>query len=368
MFDPKRSQSPGNQPELVSRFCPTTKQTHGRTKSTLIKMAGPFCVVIPAYNAQSTIGRAIASACQAEVSEIVVIDDASDDATAARAGEADDGSGRLFVIRSEQNLGPAAARNLAIANTTAPFIALLDADDYFLPGRFAALDPECGGWDLLADNIRFVPEESGTSSRAIAPNGNTVTPRQLDFEGFVAGNIGRPGEQRGEMGFLKPVIRRDFLVRHDLSYDAQMRLGEDFDLYARMLALGARFGVTSACYYVAVERRASLSSSHRTEDLAALLASIERLSCSSNETHREAIAPLREQVAQRWRLRSFLDDKRNLGLWRALTEGAWAPAELRGILAQIARDKIANHRGSEPRKARVRMLLQGSDWGRQLPL
>jgi succinoglycan biosynthesis protein ExoU len=75
-------------------------------------------VVIAAWNAAPTIGRAIASALvQPEVAEVIVVDDASADETMAAALAADD--------------GPAAARNRAIAESeaiTVPLEMLAAAD------------------------------------------------------------------------------------------------------------------------------------------------------------------------------------------------------------------------------------------------
>src|SRR5262245_48322064 len=102
--------------------------------------AGAVCVIIAARNASATIARAVRSALrERQVAEVVVVDDGSTDATADAAYDADDGSGRLKLLVLSKNRGPAAARNHAIARSSAPLIAVLDADDFFLPGRFDAL-------------------------------------------------------------------------------------------------------------------------------------------------------------------------------------------------------------------------------------
>ncbi|NNF89943.1 MAG: glycosyltransferase family 2 protein, partial [Boseongicola sp.] len=105
-------------------------------------------VIMAAWNAEATVGRAVASAlAEPETAEVLLIDDASTDATVAAARQAAGGDPRLRVIRQQLNYGPAAARNLGLRRSTAPFVALLDADDVFLGGRLAHLFslPE---WDL----------------------------------------------------------------------------------------------------------------------------------------------------------------------------------------------------------------------------
>lgn len=298
-------------------------------------------VIIAAMNAQDTIGRAVASAlAQAEVAEVVAVDDGSSDGTARAARAADDGSGRLKILACARNLGPAAARNLAIAHSRAPLIAILDADDFLLPGRFTALADPSADWDLSADNIVFASPlmaEQFEGRSAFDPGGGA---RRLTFERFVRANISRPDRPRGELGFLKPVMRRAFLDQHGLRYDQRLRLGEDFDLYARMLLAGARFRIIAACGYVAVERHTSLSARHSACDLEALVAADERMLAGPlTPSQRQALTAHHAQCARRWHHRCFLDAKRERGLARALFEHAARPRLILDAATGIARDK-----------------------------
>lgn len=109
---------------------------------------GEAAVLIPAFNAQDTIARAIGSALDQDgVAEVVVVDDCSSDATVDAARACDDGTGRLSVLALERNGGPSKARNAALAACRAPWLAPLDSDDYMRPGRIRALidQAEAGG-------------------------------------------------------------------------------------------------------------------------------------------------------------------------------------------------------------------------------
>lgn len=305
------------------------------------------CIIIAAKNAAGTIARAIASAlAEPEVAEVVVIDDGSSDDTAAVARAAADGSGRLKVVRFEENRGPAAARNHAIAVSKSPFLGILDADDFFFPGRMRQLLAQ-DGWDFIADNIAFIDagQAAGVERKIdrFAPS-----PRLLDVVGFVEGNISRRGVRRGEIGFLKPLMRRSFLDQFDLRYNETLRLGEDFDLYARALARGARYKIIHSCGYAAVVRGDSLSGSHRTIDLRRLYEA-DRAILAEARLSGEAAAVLRRHerhIRGRYELRHFLDLKRSEGIASAFAYALAHPGALPAIVGGIIGDKTEQFRRS----------------------
>lgn len=316
-------------------------------------VAGAVCVIIAARNAANTIARAIRSALREPlVGEIVVVDDGSTDATAEAAIACDDRTGRLLVLTLPENCGPAFARNQAIANSAAPLIAILDADDFFLKGRFSNLLAN-GDWDFAADNILFIDGLRAALAEPDVPKFE-AEPRFLDLAAFVEGNISKRGAQRGEIGFLKPVMRRSFLDAHGLRYNEDLRLGEDYDLYARALAKGARYKVTHACGYGAVVRPDSLSGRHRTVDLKRLYEAdreILRLPDLGGAA-RAALRRHERHVRARYELRHFLDIKAEAGLPAAVSHALTRPAAAPAIIGGIAADKLeAYRRKREPAPA-----------------
>jgi succinoglycan biosynthesis protein ExoU len=224
--------------------------------------AATTAVLIAAYNAETTLERAVASAlAQPETAEVCIVDDGSTDATAAVARDLAARHRLVSVHGMKANAGPSAARNAAIAATSAPWIAILDADDYVLEGRLSALHARAADADFVADEL--MRSHPGADLAAPPP------PRDhhaLTFTEFVLGNL---GDAKGplDLGFLKPMFRREFLDRHALRYRPDMRLGEDYELYARAIALGARFLVCGPAGYVSIERPGSLSKDHSETDL-----------------------------------------------------------------------------------------------------
>ena len=88
-------------------------------------------VVIPAWNAQRYLGAALQGvfAQTTQPLEVIVVDDGSTDQTAAVA--------RAYPVRLESiaKSGAATARNHGIAIAQGEFVALLDADDLWLPNK-----------------------------------------------------------------------------------------------------------------------------------------------------------------------------------------------------------------------------------------
>ena len=304
-----------------------------------------ICVIIAAKNAADTIRTAVKSALlEPEVAEVVVVDDGSDDGTAEVARNGDDASGRLTVVRFEKNRGPSAARNHAIEISSAPLIAILDADDFFFAGRFSRMLAE-DDWEFVADNIAFV--DADTADQAPQKLDRFAeNPLFLDLATFVDGNISKRGVRRGEIGFLKPVMRRGFLDKHALRYREDMRLGEDYDLYIRALANGARYKVIHSCGYGAVVRGDSLSGSHRTEDLRRLYEADRALlrAFALPPQAAEAVRRHERHIRGKYELRRFLDIKGRSGPAAAIAYVAAHPSAFPAIAAGILSDKTERWR------------------------
>ena len=98
-------------------------------------------VIIPVYNAEKYIKKAVASVLQfQEVTEVLLIDDGSKDKSLEICSSLSQNHPEIKVLThsNNQNRGVSASRNLGIENATQEFITFLDADDYWLPNRFDA--------------------------------------------------------------------------------------------------------------------------------------------------------------------------------------------------------------------------------------
>lgn len=92
--------------------------------------------IIPAYNAEATIAEAIVSVLEQTTPpvEVIVVDDGSSDRTAEIASSFE----AVVRVCSIPNGGVSAARNHGVALASTPYVAFLDADDLWEPGKLAA--------------------------------------------------------------------------------------------------------------------------------------------------------------------------------------------------------------------------------------
>jgi GT2 family glycosyltransferase len=186
----------------------------------------PVSVVIPAYNREQMVVRAVTSALSQRPhppAEVIVVDDCSNDGT----GDAAAGVGAR-IVRHDHNRGEGAARNTGVSHARHEWVALLDSDDEWLPNMLATLWPlraghvlvggaslNCGAdpaRDRYAGVVGRRPRVLGSPSALIYP------------ENFVAAS--------GTM------VRRDVVLEVG-GYTEGLKAGADMDLWIRVLERGS---------------------------------------------------------------------------------------------------------------------------------
>ena len=231
-------------------------------------------IVIPSYNSAATIEAALDSALEQTIAvDVIIVDDGSKDETVTKVQQRANQNPNLKLIVQDRNQGPSAARNRAISEAKTPWIAILDADDYMHPDRLRKM-LEIGAeaqLDIVADDLVRVPAPplpaNGTRLWADSPIGLV----RMDAARFALENLNARTGSRRELGYLKPIIRTEFLQAHKIAYNEDMRLSEDYDLYMRCLLAGARFGVIDPCGYFSVDYPNSLSKEFASADLRRVL-------------------------------------------------------------------------------------------------
>ncbi|MGC1462558.1 MAG: glycosyltransferase [Terracidiphilus sp.] len=218
-------------------------------------------ILIPAYNAEETILRALDCA-QAQTLndiEIVVIDDASTDSTVDLVMSRALTDPRIQLHRLKTNSGPAAARNIGIASANGEWIALLDADDTMSADRLERLlDTSASEDSLVADNLQLFDCLAGRIVKLAIDPALLGAGLRLDVEGYAARcKTNQPDAV--DFGLLKPLIRTAHIRRHRIAYDENLRYGEDFRFYLDVLLAGGSLLILPQAYYQYTERVGSLS-------------------------------------------------------------------------------------------------------------
>lgn len=213
--------------------------------------------VIAAYKAADTITRAIDSAlAQEEVEvEVIVVDDASPDDTAAVVEAIADP--RIRLIRLPTNRGPGGARNAGLEAARGDWVAILDADDTVRPGRLARMIARAGNEnaDIIVDNLE-VSNLDGRRERMFSDATLDEMP-VLTLGAFIGSNV--LFRSTYNFGYMKPVFARRFLEQKQLRFQHDIRIGEDYVLLASALAQGGRCVVDPSAGYRYHIREGSIS-------------------------------------------------------------------------------------------------------------
>jgi len=211
-------------------------------------------VVVAAYNVAEYVGQCLESllACTGVGLEVIVVDDASSDATADTVSARFGAAPNVKLLRLGINRGPSHARNMAITAATGQWIAWVDADDWCAPVRFRALLELAHRFDAdVVSDDQHVVEDGFRQPWSTINRVNRWRQRvsePVSFERFVRSRH-----------IVKPLIKRSFLQAHHLRFNEEVRHGEDFLLLSELLLAGARWHMSPVPMYYYRIRQGSIT-------------------------------------------------------------------------------------------------------------
>lgn len=272
-------------------------------------------VVIPAYNSETTLLRALDSVAAQTLrpDQVLVVDDASSDSTGLVA------TGYrglpVNVISLQSNVGASGARNRGVREASSDLIAFLDADDEWLPTK-------------LEKQVQLILANQNSTfcscrSHLISPGGKDK------------GDIYRGQEVTTGPDAWKALLQDNFVTtpsvlvwrRHLLAlggFDETLKIAEDQDMWIRLAERGGLSYVPETLVHVH-ERRSSLSAGSFNDQMAHTLPMVEhhleRLSDRLTAQERRAI--LGRRVLRLGQL-AFSRGARDAGerlIWRSISLG-----------------------------------------------
>lgn len=204
-------------------------------------------VVVPTHNRRAVLGRTLQTILSQQVSdmEVVVVDDCSSDGTAEMVAAVRDS--RVRLIRSEQPLGVARARNMGVDACHATWLAFCDDDDLWssqkLGRQLSVLSSDRGAqWSAVGAVIT----DDQLRIRAVQR-----PPADEDVASLLLSRNAVPGGGSG-------VMARAALVREAGGFDENLSMFADWDLWIR-LALASSLASVAQPLVVSVRHTHNMS-------------------------------------------------------------------------------------------------------------
>ena len=216
-------------------------------------------IIVPSYNAGAFLADALRSVSDQTLRdfECLVIDDRSTDDGIAVARQFAEADARFRLIELAERCGVSTARNRGLGEARGRWVAVLDADDLFVPERLERLTRigEEEEADLVIDDqlVTAFPRTS-SNHRAFGFRARSFAISQEDF--FAGSRLFR---RSFPLGYMKPLMRREFLRRMKVAYDPAVDSGEDFLFYAELFAARPSCIATNFAAYIYRRRRGSAS-------------------------------------------------------------------------------------------------------------
>ena len=231
-------------------------------------------VIVPTYNSEEYIAQALESVFNQthQNLEVILVDDGSIDSTLSIARSFQEK--RLRIFTNSSNKGVSHSRNRGIRHAKGKWIALLDSDDWYAAKRIEQLllAARKNSADLIADDL-FLIQDNQTRHWSTLLQENRLQSlsswQLIDAVKFVTSD--RPsaiGAKRNwSLGYIKPLIKKEFLSKNNIRYREDIDVGEDFTLYLECLWHHARFYLVNRPYYYYRTREFSLSTRKPTDYL-----------------------------------------------------------------------------------------------------
>lgn len=211
-------------------------------------------VVIPAFNAEAFLGRAIKSVLAQSLPpvEILVVDDGSTDGTAKVAQT----HNNLLRYIYQKNAGVSAARNCGIQKASGEFMAFLDADDEWLPHYLESAMEVFQRYPFLKW-FAAAYEERSLEMRVVKREVTSKIEHLIGARGYLDDYFA--ASALGKVFWTGTFIIRKSVFDQVGLFDTNMQAGEDLDMWFRIALCYPEIGYSTRVGAVYWRRYDSLS-------------------------------------------------------------------------------------------------------------
>ncbi len=184
-----------------------------------------FSVIVPVYNAQSTLRRCVESilASGGDRVEVILVEDCSKDRSWECCRELADRYGNVIVMQNEVNRGVSHTRNRGLEAATGEYILFVDSDDWVAPEYVSAFA------DTVYDGTQFAI--CGFVNHDELVSGRTDVYGWTDFEGTCKVALRPRLEELHRANLLQQlwnkVFSRRIIAEHGIRFDETISIGED---------------------------------------------------------------------------------------------------------------------------------------------
>ncbi|MGJ0638831.1 glycosyltransferase family 2 protein [Xenorhabdus bovienii] len=201
-------------------------------------------VIIPSYNSEMTIIRALESVMKQSLlpKEIIIVDDKSTDNTLMTINNfllKKNTPINIKIIKNDINSGPAISRNIGVSESTSEWIAFLDSDDYWLPSK-------------LESQIKIAEQHNSDIVSCAFYNGNPEYENKKDGIPLMFSLIKSYNISFKKLLFKNFLSTPSVLMRKHifLGFNEKIIFCEDYELWLRMTKSGARVRYITNKYVV----------------------------------------------------------------------------------------------------------------------
>lgn len=225
-----------------------------------------FTVVVPIYNAEKYLKKALRSILEQEFSdfELILVNDGSEDQSLAVCKDFASTDTRIIVLNNEENCGAAEARNRGIDIARGNYLCFVDADDYIEPDYLRRFYDS-----LQADDYDYI--KCGAYEEYYDANDNSlfVKPCILPDQSFR--EIKSIINQIIDMALIplygynwNSCYKMEIIKDNKLRFDGTLKVHEDFVFNMAYLLFVRKMRCLSYCGYHYIKRKDNSLSSQKT--------------------------------------------------------------------------------------------------------